>query len=63
MIDIELIRDNIVRCIGLMDALHESLWALPVPIRHKKTFNSALAVSDCLCTELNNTYNLIRDEV
>lgn len=63
MVDIEIIRDNIVRCIGLMDSLHVSLWALPVPTKHKREFNSALAVSDCLQSELDKTYNLIREEV
>lgn len=63
MVNIELLADKILRCIGLADALQEILYSLPVDRTHKKNFNSAFAVFDCLDVELNNTYDMLRGEL
>lgn len=61
MIDLEKLSDKLLSCVGLMDALHELILALPVPKLQRKEFNSVLAVADCLSTELNNTHNLLKE--
>ncbi len=52
MINIEFIRDKIVRNIGLMTALDKILWTVSIPKNQRIEFNAILAISDCLSREL-----------
>lgn len=63
MIDIELLKDRIIRSIGLIDVLHELLYSLQIRQHIKKEFNSVLALADCLQVELNSAYELVINEV
>lgn len=63
MINIEFIRDKIVKNIGLMTALDKMLWTVSIPQNQRVEFNAILAISDCLAEELNALYELVRGEV
>lgn len=63
MINIEIIRDKIVRNIGLMTALDKMLWAVSIPKNQRIEFNAILAISDCLSSELHELYDIVKTEI